>query len=150
MQGKNTSYVMQVIRDGYLAHLYWGKRINKYRGSNKIVFMDRGFSPNPDDKDRTFSIDTIPQEYQAFGNGDFRIPAYQVRINDGYRISDLRYKGYGLYKGKRELEGLPATYVNYIEEAETLEIIMEDVVIGLEVTLSYTLFKELDVITRSV
>ncbi|NRT37098.1 alpha-galactosidase [Clostridium beijerinckii] len=150
LQGKNTSYVMQVIRDGYLAHLYWGKRINKYRGSNKIVFMDRGFSPNPDDKDRTFSIDTIPQEYQAFGNGDFRIPAYQVRINDGYRISDLRYKGYGLYKGKRELEGLPATYVNYIEEAETLEIIMEDVVIGLEVTLSYTLFKELDVITRSV
>ena len=150
LQGKNTSYVMQVIRDGYLAHLYWGKRINKYRGSNKIVFMDRGFSPNPDDKDRTFSLDTIPQEYQAFGNGDFRIPAYQVRINDGYRISDLRYKGYGLYKGKRDLEGLPATYVNYIEEAETLEIIMEDVVIGLEVTLSYTLFKELDVITRSV
>jgi Alpha-galactosidase len=150
LQGKSTSYVMQVIRDGYLAHLYWGKRINKYRGSNKIAFMDRGFSPNPDDKDRTFSIDTIPQEYQAFGNGDFRIPAYQVRINDGYRISDLRYKGYGLYKGKRELEGLPATYVNYIEEAETLEIIMEDVVIGLEVTLSYTLFKELDVITRSV
>lgn len=150
LQGKNTSYVMQVIRDGYLAHLYWGKRINKYRGSNKIAFMDRGFSPNPDDKDRTFSIDTIPQEYQAFGNGDFRIPAYQVRINDGYRISDLRYKGYGLYKGKRELEGLPATYANYIEEAETLEIIMEDVVIGLEVTLIYTLFKELDVITRSV
>ncbi|NOW06079.1 alpha-galactosidase [Clostridium beijerinckii] len=150
LQGKNTSYVMQVIRDGYLAHLYWGKRINKYRGSNKIVFMDRGFSPNPDDKDRTFSLDTIPQEYQAFGNGDFRIPAYQVRINDGYRISDLRYKGYGLYKGKRELEGLPATYANYIDEAETLEIIMEDVVIGLEVTLSYTLFKELDVITRSV
>lgn len=150
LQGKNTSYVMQVIRDGYLAHLYWGKRINKYRGSNKIVFIDRGFSPNPDDKDRTFSLDTIPQEYQAFGNGDFRIPAYQVKLNDGSRISDLRYKGHRLYKGKRELEGLPATYVNCIEESETLEIIMEDAVIGLEVTLSYTLFNELDVITRSV
>jgi len=150
LQGKNTSYVMQVIRDGYLAHLYWGKRINKYRGSNKIIFMDRGFSPNPDDKDRTFSLDTIPQEYQAFGNGDFRIPAYQVRLTGGSRISDLRYKSYKLYKGKPKLEGLPATYVNNSDEAETLEILMEDEVIGLEVTFNYTLFKELDVITRSV
>lgn len=150
LQGKKTSYVMQVIRDGYLAHLYWGKRINKYRGSNKIIFMDRGFSPNPDDKDRTFSLDTIPQEYQAFGSGDFRIPAYQVKLNNGSRISDLRYKSYKLYKGKPKLEGLPATYVNDFDEAETLEIFMEDEVIGLKVTLNYTLFKELDVITRSV
>lgn len=150
LQGRNTSYVMQVIRDGYLVHLYWGKRINNYRGSNKIIFMDRGFSPNPDDKDRTFSLDTIPQEYQAFGNGDFRIPAYQVKLNNGSRISDIRYKGYKLYKGKPNLEGLPATYVNNDDEAETLEILMEDKVIGLIVTLSYTLYKELDVITRSV
>ena len=150
LQGKNTSYVMQVIKNGYLSHLYWGKRINKYRGSNKIIFMDRGFAPNPNDKDRTFSLDTIPQEYQAFGNGDFRIPAYQIKLDNGTRISDLRYKSYKLYKGKPRLEGLPATYVNDIEEAETLEIFMEDKVIGLMVTLNYTLFTELDVITRSV
>ncbi|MCB2294493.1 alpha-galactosidase [Clostridium algoriphilum] len=150
IQGKNTSYVMQVIRDGYLAHLYWGKKINKYRGSNKIIFIDRGFSPNPNDKDRTFSLDTVPQEYQAFGNGDFRIPAYQIRLNNGSRISDLRYKSHKLYKGKPKLKGLPATYVKDCEESETLEILMEDEVIGLLVTLTYTLFKDLDVITRSV
>lgn len=150
LQGKNTSYVMQVIRDGYLSHLYWGKRISNYRGSNKIIFMDRGFSPNPDDKDRTFSLDTIPQEYQAFGNGDFRIPAYQIKLNNGSRISDIRYKSHKVYKGKPKLEGLPATYVNHDGEAETLEILMEDKVIGLLVTLKYTLYKDLDVITRSV
>ncbi len=72
LRGKNTSYVMQVIRDGYLAHLYWGKSIQTYRGSNKIIYIDRVFSPNPDTSDRTFSLDTIPQEYPAYGNGDFR------------------------------------------------------------------------------
>ena len=150
LQGKNTSYVMQVIDHGYLSHLYWGKRINKYRGSNKIIFMDRGFSPNPDENNRKFSLDTIPQEYQAFGNGDYRIPAYQVRLNNGSRISDIRYKSHKVYKGKPKLEGLPATYVNDYEEAETLEIVMEDKLIGMVVTLKYTLYSNLDVITRSV
>ena len=150
IQGRETSYVMQVINDGYLAHLYYGKRVNKYRGSNKIIFMDRGFAPNPTSDDRTFSLDTIPQEYQGFGNGDFRIPAYQVKLENGSRISDLRYKGYKVYKGKERIKGLPSTYVNNESEAETLEIHLEDKHIGLKVNLIYTIFEDLDVITRRV
>ncbi|ENZ33709.1 alpha-galactosidase [Clostridium butyricum] len=150
LKSENTSYVMQVVRDGYLAHLYYGKKIKKYNGSNKILFYDRGFSPNPDPNDRTFSLDTLPQEYQAFGNGDFRNPAYQVKLEDGSRISDLRYLGYECYKGKKVLEGLPATYVNDMDEAETLEIYLKDNIIGLKVILKYTLFHKKDVITRSV
>lgn len=150
LKSENTSYVMQVVRDGYLAHLYYGKKIKKYNGSNKILFYDRGFSPNPDPNDRTFSLDTLPQEYQAFGNGDFRNPAYQVKLEDGSRISDLRYLGYECYKGKKVIEGLPATYVNDMDEAETLEIYLKDNIIGLKVILKYTLFHKKDVITRSV
>ncbi|WP_321993318.1 alpha-galactosidase [Clostridium butyricum] len=150
LKSENTSYVMQVVRDGYLAHLYYGKKIKKYNGSNKILFYDRGFSPNPDPNDRTFSLDTLPQEYQAFGNGDFRNPAYQVKLEDGSRISDLRYLGYECYKGKKVLEGLPTTYVNDMDEAETLEIYLKDNIIGLKVILKYTLFHKKDVITRSV
>lgn len=102
LQGKETSYVMQVLDGGYLAHLYYGKRVNEYNGSNKIIYMDRGFAPNPTSEDRTFSLDTIPQEYQAFGNGDFRIPAYQVKLENGSRITDLRYVGHNLYQGKKD------------------------------------------------
>lgn len=43
IQGKNTSYIMQVLEGGYLAHLYYGSRVNEYRGSNKIIYLDRGF-----------------------------------------------------------------------------------------------------------
>ncbi|WP_455931078.1 alpha-galactosidase [Priestia aryabhattai] len=150
LQGKNTSYVMQVIRDGYLAHLYWGKNVRSYRGSNKIIFMNREFSPNPDALDRTFSLDTLPQEYPAYGNGDFRTPAYQMQLENGSTVTDLRYKEYKIYKGKPNLQGLPSTYVDDENEAETLEIIMEDKLLGLTATLTYSLYEERDVITRSV
>ncbi|MGR6127578.1 alpha-galactosidase [Paenibacillus sp. SER-28] len=150
LQGSNTSYVMQVIRDGYLAHLYWGKKIQNYRGSNKIIFMDRGFSPNPDGSDRAFSLDTIPQEYPSFGNSDFRIPAYQLQLENGSTVTDFRYKEHRVYQGKPKLKGLPSTYAEDAGEVETLEIVLEDLLINVKVVLSYSLYPKRDVITRSV
>lgn len=150
LQGSNTSYVMQVIRDGYLAHLYWGKKIQNYRGSNKIIFMDRGFSPNPDGSDRAFSLDTIPQEYPSFGNSDFRIPAYQLQLENGSTVTDFRYKEHRVYQGKPKLKGLPSTYAEDAGEVETLEIVLEDTLINVKVVLSYSLYQKRDVITRSV
>lgn len=148
--GKDTSYCMQIVKDGFLAHLYWGKKINGYHGSNPLVFVNRGFSPNPDPEDRAFSLDTLPQEYPAYGNSDFRTPAYQIQLENGSTITDLRYKKHFIYKGKPKLDSLPATYTEGDDEAETLEIILEDILIGLEVILTYTVFKYFNVITRSV
>lgn len=150
LQGSNTSYVMQVIRDGYLAHLYWGKKIQNYRGSNKIIFMDRGFSPNPDGEDRAFSLDTIPQEYPSFGKSDFRIPAYQLQLENGSTVTDFRYKEHRVYQGKPKLKGLPSTYAEDAGEVETLEIVLEDPLIDVKIVLSYSLYQKRDVITRSV
>lgn len=137
LQGKNTSYVMQIIRDGYLAHLYWGKKLGNYHGSHPLRFVKRGFSPNPDPSDLTFSLDTLPQEYPAYGNTDFRTPAYQIQLENGSTITDLRYKTHSIYKGKPKLKGLPAVYVEDNGEAETLELILEDPLISLRVILIY-------------
>jgi alpha-galactosidase len=150
LQGNSTSYVMQVIGDNYLTNMYWGKRVNNYRKSNPISFYDRGFSPNPTPTDRTFSLDTLPMEYPAYGNGDYRTPAYQLQLENGSTITDLRYKSHRIYAGKTVLEGLPAVYVENDDEAETLEILMEDKLIGLTAVISYTLFNEYDAIARSV
>ncbi|KEO79908.1 alpha-galactosidase [Paenibacillus polymyxa] len=150
LQGSNTSYVMQVLRGGYLSHLYWGKKIQNYRGSNKIIFMDRGFSPNPDGEDRAFSLDTIPQEYPSFGNSDFRIPAYQIQLENGSTVTDFRYKEHRVFQGKPKLKGLPSTYAEDDGEVATLEIVLEDPLIDVKVVLSYSLYQKRDVITRSV
>ena len=150
LQNKNMSYVMKIIKDGYIAHMYFGKRIEEYRESNPIGFYDRGFAANPDPEDRTFSLDTLPQEYPAYGIGDFRIPAYQAEFKNGSRITDIRFKSYKIYDGKPELEGLPSTYVEDESEAKTLEIEMEDKLTGLNVTLMYTIYRDFDAIARSV
>jgi alpha-galactosidase len=150
LHGKDTSYCMQIVRDGFLAHLYWGKKIKSYHVSNPIHFVNHGFSPNPDPTDQTFSLDTLPQEYPAYGNTDFRTPSYQIQLENGSTITDLRYKKHFIYKGKTKLEGLPATYVGADNEAETLEIILEDSLIGLRVMLTYTVFDQFNVISRSV
>lgn len=149
LQANDMSYIMQIVSRGYLAHHYWGKKLRNAGGSRKIRFLNRAFSPNPDLDNRRFSLDTLPQEYPAYGNSDFRTPAYQVQLENGATISDLRYKTHRIYKGKPKLEGLPATYVENENEAETLEIVLEDRVIGLNVTLLYTVYERWNVVTRS-
>ncbi len=150
LTAKNTSYVIQVVKEGFLAHLYWGKKINEYNHANDIRYADRAFSGNPNADDRTFSLDTLPQEYPQFGNTDYRNPAYQVQLENGTTVTDLRYVSHEIKKGKPTLEGLPSTYVESDDEADTLEITLEDSLIGLKVVLSYTAYSDSDVITRSV
>ncbi|RAS87790.1 alpha-galactosidase [Priestia endophytica] len=150
LKAKNTSYVMQVLQDKYLTHLYWGQRVKAYNHSNQLQFVDRGFSGNPyPSKDRTFSLDTLPQEYPQYGNTDFRKPSYQIQLKNGSTVSDLAYQSHTIRKGKPPLIGLPATYVENENEAETLEIVMKDSVSGLKVILQYTVFEQFNVITRS-
>lgn len=146
---KNASYIIRIIKGKYLIHSYFGKEIKTYNISNDLIYLDRGFSPNPSGEDRSFSLDTIPQEYPAYGNTDFRTPAYQIQLENGSTITDLSYTGYKILKGKPKLEGLPSTYVENDDEAETLEIEMKDEMIGLKVILSYTVYKNYSAITRT-
>lgn len=146
-----TSYIFQVIQDGYLAHRYWGKRIFRFGDSNPIVSIDRPLSPNPYPlrKESEFSLDTLQQEYPGFGTSDFRTPAYQLEEESGSATADLRYSGYRIFDGKPPLIGLPATYAECETEAQTLEIKLRDRVNGLSVYLLYTVFPQYNAIVRS-
>ena len=148
LQAGDTSYVMGVVR-GYLTHLYWGKRLNRYGASRRIIWKDRGFAPNPDDLDRAFSLDTLPQEYPQTGNGDYRNCAYGILDEQGGRISNLIYQGYEILQGKEPLLGLPASFGND-DEVDTLKIHMLDELSGLKVELWYHAFHNQSVIARSV
>ncbi|MBZ4644526.1 MAG: Alpha-galactosidase [Clostridia bacterium] len=150
LQAKDTSYVLQVLERGYVAHLYWGKKVKTSNLSHLLQFKERAFSPNPYPYDLSLSLDTLPQEYPAYGNTDFRSPAYQIQLENGSTISDLRYKSHKILKGKPQLKGLPATYIESEDEAETLQLELVDTVTGLEVILSYTVYEQFNAITRSV
>jgi len=151
LKANNTSYIIKILESGYLAHLYWGKGLRNSNFDYLLLLQGRAsFSPYADSSNRALSLDTLPQEYPAYGTGDFRHPAYQVQLENGSTITDLRYLSHRIYNGKPKLDGLPATYTEHDEEAETLEIELFDALIALKVKLFYTVFKKFNAITRSV
>lgn len=154
LQAKDTSYILQVLETGHVAHVYWGKKVrnasNISRAANSSCYQNRPLEPVLSSEKKRLSLDMLPQEYPAYGNTDFRQPAYQVQLENGSTVTDLRYDGHYIYSGKKKLQNLPATYVENDTEASTLELYLVDALIGLRVILSYTVYENYDVITRSV
>ncbi|HFI0335857.1 alpha-galactosidase [Streptococcus suis] len=147
LKTREFSYIIQVLETGDLVHRYFGKKIEKFSDGNKITYLDRSFSPSPITGDRTYSLDVLPLEYSSNGLGDFRTSALDVRNEFGVTL-DLKYKEYRLYKGKKELRGLPASFGNQ-EEVESLEIDLYDQLTDVTVTLQYSVFEEASYLTRS-
>ena len=147
---RNTTYQMKADRYGVLLHLYYGRRTE---GSMEylLTYADRGYACNIYDtgKDRTYSLDFLPQEFPTSGTGDMRSPALILEYGNGIDACDFRFDHYTVRDGKYGLKGLPAVYAAE-EEAQTLEIVMKDISGMAEVTLLYGVIPELDIITRSV
>lgn len=150
LQGKNVSYILNILRNSQLGHLYYGKKL-RHRDSFNHLYREeyRDNGTNVFEGDQTFSLDTLKQEFPAYGTTDFREPAYQILQENGSRITNFEYQEHKIYKGKPSLEGLPATYVEDENEATTLEITLYDEVIDAELVLLYTVYEDLNVITRS-
>lgn len=149
IESKSTSYVLRVLETGHIVHLYWGRKIN----SNKIDYIVKkrqcgSFLADLDNID-DLHLEAIPQEYPSYGNPDLRSPAVQIKLSNGTTVTDFRYDSHEIFKGKKKLNGLPATYVENDNEAETLEITLKDELANLRVVLSYTVFEDYDAVTRS-
>ena len=149
IETEHTSYQMKVDKYGVLTHLWYGAK-TECSMDYLLDYPDVGFSGNiyEAENQRTYSLNTLPQEYSTSGVGDFRIPAITVTHDDGSRALDLRYSGHKISRGKYNIDGLPAVYETE-EEAETLEIVMEDTATNIEVILMYGVLPKKDIITRS-
>lgn len=140
------------IREGYLIHLYYGKKIPD---DNLLDLPFRGYfatiSPkNVHVDDYKFSLDVQPMEYSCNGSGDYRLAALSIKDSMGRTTTDIRYLDHKIYDGKPKLKGLPATYCNDDSEAQTLELVTVDSFTGAKVTLYYTAFANYSVVTESV
>lgn len=148
LSNEHITYIFSIEEKRYLMHRYFGRRIQSYHKSNQPYFFDRGFCSNPIAENRTFSLDTLPQEYPDMNQGDFRNPAYVIQTEDGRRVTRFYYKDYQIISGKPPLEGLPAIYIQEEQEAMTLCITLEDEIINAQIKLYYTIFRDYDVICR--
>ena len=145
------SYLLAVEDGKTLAHLYFGKAIKNYHGQLRYPRVDRGFSGNlPGSLDRTFSRDSLPKEYSSAGEMDYHTPAAVIRQSDGSNALFLTYEGYKIVDGKPDLEGLPHSFVESKDEAQTLIVTLIDEKSKVKFELSYTIYRNRPVITRSV
>lgn len=145
------SYLMKVMRNGQMGQLYFGKRISlkdNYDYLTEICY--RPTSSYVYENEYSFSLEHLKQEYPSYGTSDFRMPAVEIIQPNGSRITDFVYQSHRIYKGKPKLEGLPATYTEKDDEADTLEILLKDELLGVEMTLLYTIFQKENAIARSV
>jgi alpha-galactosidase len=150
IQGEDFSYIFTILRNNQLGNLYFGKRVHH------SSFFSQLFTSEPKatascvfEGDIAFSLDLIKQEYPAYGTTDYREPAYQILQENGSRTTDFKYVSHRIISGKPALEGLPATYTESDDEAESLEITLVDKLIEAEIILLYTVYKNSNVMTRS-
>lgn len=165
---RQTEYQIKIGEYGMVLHTYYGAGTGGADMSYLIKEMDRGFSGNVYEcrTRRGLSPDTLPFEYSTEGAGDFRVNALGIVAENGSRTCDLRYKSHTIYDGIYTIDNMPYVRassegnpdykpMNIASEAgsdtleSTLEIVLEDKVIGLEVTLVYKVFEDKDVIVRS-
>ena len=144
------SYIMAVLPNGQMGQLYFGKRIHQREDYSYLLeMMARPMGSYVFENDRTLSLEHVKQEYGVYGSTDYRCPAVEILQENGSRISDFCYKSHTVSGGKPKLKGLPATYTESDSEAETLTLVLEDKVTGIELELLYTLFAGSGIISRS-
>lgn len=154
LQAKHSTYIIKLLQNRYLAHIYWGKKINHPELKEMYYNVERcSFSANVDRDEKghnqIHSLDTMPNEYPFYGTSDLRMPAVQIQTDNGSRIVDFCYESYVILDGKPVLKGLPAVYTENTSEAQTLIISMVDDLTGLKLELSYSVFTDYDVVIRS-
>ena len=146
---KEISYIMCVQPTGELGQLYFGSRINDKKDMTYLLIRDIKAMIAGMPEDETYSMELNRQEYPSFGTTDLRNPAFEIKFHDGSTVSNFIYDSHDIYKGKRPLEGLPATYADE-EEVESIDIVMKDTLSGVSLILTYSIWDDFPVITRNV
>lgn len=145
-----SSYIIGIVdEENFIGHVYYGERLNTTDVGYLMRLEEPPFVPSQNNRDRVTFLDSFPMEYPAAGLGDFREACIEVRTGSGNIGLQLNYVNHKIYPGKPKLEKLPATFGDE-QDCTTLEILCEDQSLHLQAVLLYTVFEELDVITRSV
>ena len=151
----NTTYAFRVFDNGYLEHLYYGRKIHICDESGLVTApliekheFAQGNSCVYDDNTTSYTLNDIRLEFSANGKGDAREPFIEVVHADGSRTSDFVFESAETVNGKKPLKTLPSSHDDD-NECSGLIITLVDRNYGLAVELSYYVFEKCDVITRS-
>lgn len=144
ISGKDISYVIAITNAGTAVQSYFGKKIKITENYDTHLDLEPTSFCNINEE--TYEKEFM--EYSSYGYTDLHTPMYQIENKDGNYISHLIYKNYKITNGTYTINGMPSLMANG-KNAETLELILEDNITGLEVVLSYVVFEEYNIIARN-
>ncbi len=143
LHNAHTSWVLAVLENGWIGHLHAGAPLAPGPSYRHLAPPFAGYANRVGEP--------IGLALPGPGVGDYRVPGLVVETADGASVMDPQYMGHRIIPGKPALgTGLPATYVEADDEADTLEVDVSDRPSGVQVTLSYTLFADAPVVARSM
>ena len=144
-----TSYICALADGEWLGHLYYGSKLADTTGMESAFRLNEfPYSPKVNERDKVRFMQVFPFEYSFLGTGDYRESCLSVENEHGQSGVELKYVSHEIIPGKIVPAELPHTRG---EEGccDTLDILMRDDVLGLEVHLMYTVYRDLDVIVKS-
>ncbi len=144
LESKDVTYAFRVTRFGFLEHLYFGKRVAREDLSHVEALIGRGQeNVLPDSEKRIHSLNQYLNECPTYGRSDNRESMLAVCDDRYSRISELKYVSHKILPAKPAIDGMPSS-----RGGKTLAVTLKDALNGSVVTLFYTAYDDVPVITR--
>ena len=143
LSGGDVSYVLYRDAENRLLNLYWGPRVPDF----SLCFDPSDYMPGAS---FDLPVSLLPYEIPPCSRGWYGFPSVSVRQAAGDDVLDPRVISWAVSPGKPVLPGLPATYAESPEEAETLTVLLEDSFTGLRIRALYSVFASSGAVTRSL
>ena len=143
------SYIFRVMpKIKQLESIYFGKAVHVREDLSNLDEYEPGSGCQLFAQTGIASLEHRRQEYPTYGTTDFRKPAFEIKYDDGDKISNFQYYSYQILNGAPYYDELP--HVRYADDdAKTLVILLKDEYSELKLKLNYTIFADLDIIVRN-
>ena len=138
---QNTTYVMQIVCNKYVAHLYYGKRTDDVA---EYTLQHTSFAPYYEEEKGRISMDWLSAELSFFGCNDMKDTAVRIKNANGDSSTFFQYRSHRVFKGRFTFDDMPYSRGG----EETLELTYEDSASGCVLYSYYKVFPESDTITR--
>ena len=154
LETAGTTYSFRVTEQGFLQHLYYGKRLDFGSGGTQptvgydALIPQVRYWPGNGSVIEGCCLEDMALEISAPGLGDLRESFATVRTAGGDILTDFRFERAEILEKKPPLDGLPSSY-DADEKVQTLRVLLAEKRAGLRLELLYTTFDACDVITRS-
>lgn len=107
---EKTTYVIGLSPEGYVGHVYYGPLLHGEPDLYPLRMDEPPFTPSVNKREKSSFLDRFPMEYPTGGIGDYRESCLNVRNAQGRMGCEIHFDSYEIFKGKRKMEGLPASF----------------------------------------